>query len=259
MICLVLILSANICRLDFCHLLPCFVVFSCGGSRKAMSTFWFPKSTNSILCIKRYNWIKDLEKNSFSILSSSFEYGPKKEAEESWDTQKRRQFVHSSRAWVSEPTSQGILEPSCSFSQRAFIGAQPCRSLKFDFMSRREPHSVTQWYTHERPIHGFLIFSTQFVEKSPFFTLCAFAHLSEQVTTRMRWLWADCLSHQHHHVVVTVVILKRQHESHCCVFQVVSVFSSLPKIPCAETNDSCAEAFNHLGNFDVSLTSNPWP
>lgn len=177
MICLALILSANICRLDFCHLLPCFVVFSCGGSQKAMSTFWFPKSTNSTLCIKRYNWIKDLEKNSFSILSSGFEYGPKKEAEGSWDTQKRRrQYVHSSRAWVNKSTSQGILEPSCSFPQRAFRGAQPCRNLKFDFMSRREPHSVTQWYTHEKPIHGFLIFSTQFVEKSLLSSPCVPLH-----------------------------------------------------------------------------------
>jgi hypothetical protein len=33
--------------------------------------------------------------------------------------------------------------------------------------SRREPPSVTQWYTLKKDIHGFPVVSAQFVEKAP--------------------------------------------------------------------------------------------
>lgn len=51
--------------------------------------------------------------------------------------------------------------------------------------ARREPPSVTQWYTHEKLIHGIPEFSIQFVEKALLLHPVAFPHLSKPVTTLM--------------------------------------------------------------------------
>lgn len=81
MICLALILSAKICRLDFFHLLPCLWYFSCGGSKRLCPHSDFPNLQIVLYVSKGITESRILRRTVFLSCLVGFESGPKNEAE----------------------------------------------------------------------------------------------------------------------------------------------------------------------------------